>query len=260
MVVLRFAVPMLWAVQLLGMALAIWLIGVSYLQPLHLAHHLQGPVLDRVETTTRAALTALTTDPDAAPSAAMAMLTAHSELGPAAALNRRNALVAAVIGHTLGDTACGPACQPYATAAKAQDPAQLDQFATLALGPAHLGEVVDRAYAQEMAAAVTDLRLFGLVNVVVMGLMLFALKARHWGDGWHMIALSMVLTGILLWAARAYILPPGASGPLYFHGLSGHIQLFAMTALAFVLIDWLFLRGRITKTVRDLMLEAVVGN
>ncbi len=76
----------------------------------------------------------------------------------------------------------------------------------------------------------------------------------------HMIALSMVLTGILLWAARAYILPPDASGPLYFHGLSGHIHLIAMTALAFVLIDWLFLRGRATKVVRDLMLEAVVGN
>ena len=126
------------------------------------------------------------------------------------------------------------------------------------VGQSTLGDFLVERYENSVQGLLTDLRRFGLVNVVVLSLMLGLVAFRNHLN-WRFTAFSVALTSYTVWAAYGYVYNQNWALAILLQDWASPGYQAAMVFFALLFFDWLFLRGKVTETISNLIASVLPG-
>ncbi len=252
----RYGLATLMSVQAIGLGLALLLIALTFVRPEQIVARLKTTVVEKVEAATSDRLKSLSITPEEeGPTGAMRALANRFGLDAAELRKKREALVPALTSLALGDEACDSGCTLRGVTLAAQDSALAKRLVALNIGQTTLGDFIVGKYETTLQGLITDLRRFGMVNAVVLGLLMLAIPLRR-HIGWRLVVLSLLVTGYTVWAMQGYFLDQDWGRTLLFNDWAAPAYQFTMIVVCLLLIDWVLLSGIITRGIFDYLTSA----
>ena len=170
---------------------------------------------------------------------------------------RRKEIVPAILALAKSET-CQENCEFWVVAAQLTNVAMVERVAQIRVGQSTLGDFLVERYETSVQGLLTDLRRFGLVNIVVLSLMLGLVAFRNYLN-WRFIAFSVALTAYTAWAAYGYVYNQNWALAILLQDWASPGYQAAMIFFALLFFDWLFLRGKITQTASNFIASALPG-
>lgn len=244
-------------VQLTGLILSVALVFLTYLNPKQIEERLQQFVVAEVQAAADAAWFAAGLNGDSSNVERLGALS--DKLGGAALTldRKREQIVQAMLAQTLSEN-CTENCDFWSEASRSIDEVMLARIYKLRLGQATLQEFVLERYEKSLDGLLRDLRRFGLVNAVVLALMMGLGLFRNQLT-WRFWAFSIVVTGYVVWAAYGYIFNQDWAFSILLQDWAAPAYQLGMMFAACLFSDWLFLRGRVTQMVSNLVASIFPG-
>lgn len=157
-------------------------------------------------------------------------------------VTKREDLVRALVRETLWDKCVEPCSYPKLV--EFVDELAIAKIAQLRLDERSAKEFIVERYESTVRGLISDLRRFGLVNIVVLSLMMaLVLFRKHLN--WRFFAFSVGLTTYTTWAAYGYLINQDWVRALIFQDWAAPGYQMAMVFQSFILLDRLFLDGKI---------------
>ncbi len=169
----------------------------------------------------------------------------------------RKEIVAALIALSRRDR-CQRACSFWEDSAAIVNGAMLNQIKQLRVGQSTLAEFVAERYEARVDGMVSDLRRFGLVNLIALSLLagLGLFKDRL---DWRFSVFSLALTAYTAWASYGYVFEQNWAMSLLLQDWAARGYQAGMVLVSIVLFDWLFLRGAVTSLVASALTRCFPG-
>jgi len=241
------------AIQLIGVALSVFLIAVTFASPRQVEERVQGFAIAKVE----AAANDTWTKADNAlgeggRAERLGDLAERFGLDIRKTEETRQELVAALVARAVmtrcGDNPCNRLGALAATAAV--DGTMLNRIATLRIGRTTLQDFIAERYSDTVGGLIADLRQFGAVNLVAL-LLSAALVIHRKRLNWRLVAFSVGVTSYTAWATYHYVFTQDWARTILFRDWAGPGYQIAMVVVCLLLIDWLFLDAWVTRTVTN---------
>ncbi len=126
----------------------------------------------------------------------------------------------------------------------------IEKLSSLRVGENKVQDYIVERYESSVEGLITDLRRFGLVNMIALSLMMALVFFRS-PLNWKISAFSTVLTGYIAWAAYGYVYQQDWVSAFLFKDWAAPLYQVSMIFVSIILADWLFLKGRITQFIID---------
>ena len=126
------------------------------------------------------------------------------------------------------------------------------------MGRATLQDYVVERYQSTVDGLITDLRRFGLVNVVALSLMVGLALFRK-PLNWRFTAFSVALTGYIAWAAYGYLFGQNWALAILMNDWAAPAYQTTLIFASCLFFDCLFLAGAITTTVVNAVASILPG-
>lgn len=243
-------------IQLVGLVISALLVGVTFSDPNNVEERLRQFAIAKVERAADEAWSDRTVELDE--SSRFERLMAFSErVGLDAELldSRREEIVPAILALAKSET-CKENCEFWVMASHLTNAALVERVAKLRVGQRTLGDFLIERYDTSVQGILTDLRRFGIVNVVVLSLML-GLVAFRSHLNWRFTAFSIALTSYTAWAAYGYVYNQNWALSILLQDWASPGYQAAMIFFALLFFDWLFLRGTVTETIINLIVSVL---
>ncbi|MGJ8618078.1 MAG: hypothetical protein ACSHWS_14645 [Sulfitobacter sp.] len=191
-------------VQLIGITLSAILIVVTFVSREQVEQHVQNFAIAKVEAATNDALDASARElSEGGRAERLGALAKKFGVSAQKIDLDRQQIVPALLAYSLSDR-CLENCGLAALAGFAINQTMIERAAKLRVGQGTLQEFIENRYETTIRGLITDLRLFGLVNLVALSLMLGLVLLRGYVT-WRFTALSVAITGYTAWAAYGYV-------------------------------------------------------
>lgn len=256
----RFA-PLKWGLlgfQAVGFILSALLIALTFASPKQVQHRLQVFAIAKVEEAATIAWQEAQAGLATADRAAK-LGTLAERLGVQAdqAEMKREEIVPALLGYALSDRCAGD-CGLALAAGLTVNSALITRVAKMRVGQATLEQFIVERYDETLRGLITDLRRFGLVNAIALGLMM-GLVLLHNYLNWRFVAFSVAVTAYATWATYGYVFGQNWALTILFQDWAGPGYQAGMIFASALFFDWLFLRGKITELVVNAIATALPG-
>ena len=252
----RAAIPALLLVQLAGLILSAALLAVTFVQREQLEGLLQGFAVEKVQAATADILERLCEDPaegglKAGAVAGMKKLAGRFDMDAERLDAFRKETLPALVRSILAEH-CELHCNAPLLRVAFADSAMAQRVADLNGGSGTLRDFAIERYDSTIAGLVSDLRRFGVVNIVAFSLMIALLALRRWLN-WRFVALSVAMTGYVAWAAYGYVFSQNWAYSILFQDWAAGTYQVTMMIVCLFLIDQLFLRGFFLNLIGNLL-------
>ncbi len=246
------------AVQLVGLVISVFLVAATYLNPVQVQERLQDFAIAKVEHAADAALSNVTGNISNKDSTGrLANLSRQLGIEAEALDLKRQKIVPALLAEAYSDR-CKENCEFWATASEITDSVMLSRIAQLRVGQVTLQEFVLKRYETSVRGLLLDLRHFGLVNVLTLSLMMGLVIFRNYLN-WRFMAFSIAVTAYTAWATYGYVYKQNWALSILLQDWAAPGYQAGMIFAALLFFDWLFLRGRITEMVGNLISSILPG-
>lgn len=241
-------------IQLAGVLLSGFLVLVTYTAPGQVEDRYQQIAFATVERAAEQKLEAAEEKPGVAD---RLRAFGRSIADGAADLNaQRERYARAILANALSER-CGDGCSAWVREARMADNVLVERAAALRLGETTLEDFIVGRYDRAVGGMIADLRRFGLVNVVVLSLALALLASRPTMDT-RVAVFSVAVTAYTAWATYDYLFQQDWKRAVMLRDWAATGYQATMIVVAFILFDWVVLKGRITNAILD-MLGSVSG-
>lgn len=240
------------AVQLAGLLLSALLVSVTYTNPMQVEERLQEFAIAEVERAADAAWSGATGQlGDGGRAERLGALSRQLGLDANAINLRRQQVVPALLSNVLSDS-CRENCEFWVSASAITNSAMIERVAQLRVGQVTLQEFVLERYEMSVRGLLIDLRRFGLVNVVALSLMISLVVFRDHLN-WRFTTLSAAVTGYTAWATYGYVFDQNWALSILLQDWAAPGYQVGMIFASCLFFDWLFLRGKVTQTVANII-------
>lgn len=246
------------AVQLVGAAIAICLVAVTFLSPDEVESRLQSFAIAKVEEAANTAWDEIEGQfGEGGRAERLGALADRLGLNADALLAERDVIVPALIAYALSDR-CTENCSTAVIAGVVVDTALVQRAAQFRLGQTTVEDFLVERYETSVAGLIADLRRFGVVNAIVL-LLLAGLTALRNVLNWRFAAFSVALTGYTAWAAHGYVYKQDWALAILLQDWAAPGYQTAMIFVALFLADWLFLNGFFSKLIGNALATIAPG-
>ncbi|MCU0828145.1 MAG: hypothetical protein MUE52_12230 [Tabrizicola sp.] len=246
------------AVQLAGILLSALLVAATFLDRAAVGSLVQGFAVAKVESAADLAWNEASSQFGTGDRAErLGALAERLGIDAQTAEAERREIVPALMAYALSDR-CGNSCGLAALAADAADHALIARVAKLRMGQVTLGEFIVERYDSTLIGLINDLRRFGATNLVALSLMLGLTTFRNYLN-WRFVAFSIAVTVYTAVASYNYLVAQNWAMTLILHDWTSPAYQIGMLFACLVFADWLFLNGRLTRLVLDLIGSAASG-
>lgn len=253
--------PLRWGLvclQAIGLTLSALLVVLTFVSAEQVQHRLQAFAIAKVETAATQALENV--QPAGAQADRAEKLSALAErLGVQARQTEltREEIVPALLDYALSER-CAGECGLALAAGVTVNATLITKVAKLRVGQATLQDFILERYDETLRGLVGDLRRFGLVNLVALGLMMGLVLLRNYLN-WRFLAFSVAVSAYAIWAAYGYLFGQNWALTLLFQDWAAPGYQAGMCFASALFFDWLFLRGKITELVVNAIATALPG-
>lgn len=167
----------------------------------------------------------------------------------------RDKLVPALVQYAASEQ-CGGGCGGTVVTAVLLDSALVQRAAAMEIGESTVKDLLAQRFEETVEGLVKDLRRFGLVNLIALSLMA-ALTLLMERLRWQFFALSTLVTGYTAYAVHGYLFRQNWALAILTHSWAAPGYQIAMILVILLLVDWLFLRGWITRLVVNFFASAL---
>ena len=245
-------------IQLAGLVISAFLVGVTFSSPDQVEKRLRQFAITEVERAANEVWTDRTVE--AGEGSRIDRLMALSDSFGVSAevlVTQRQEIVPAILALAKSET-CQENCEFWVLASEVTNIAMVERAAQFTVGQSTLGDFVVERYETSVQGLLIDLRRFGFVNVVVLSLMLGLVAFRNTLN-WRFTALSVALTGYTVWAAYGYVYNQNWALTILLQDWTSPGYQAAMIFFALLFSDWLFLGGKVTQAISDVIASALPG-
>ncbi len=245
-------------IQLLGLVISVLLVAVTFSNPDQVEERLRQFAIEEVERAAQEVWSDRTVE-QGEDSTSEKLMALSDRLGMNAQVldAQRNEVVPAILALAKSET-CKENCEFWVLASQLTNLAMVERAAQIRVGQSTLGDFLVERYETSVQGLLTDLRRFGLVNVVVLSLMLGLVVFRNHLN-WRFTAFSVALTGYTAWAAYGYVYNQNWALAILFQDWASSGYQAAMIFFALLFFDWLFLRGNVTQAISNFIASALSG-
>ena len=245
-------------IQLAGLVISALLVGVTFSNPDQVEERLRQFAIAKVERAAEEVWADGTVKPDIG-SRSEKLMALSDRLGlNAETLDaQRREVVPALLALAKSET-CQRNCEYWVTAAALVNAGMVERVAQFRVGQDTLSDFLVERYETSVQGLLIDLRRFGLVNVAVLSLMLGLVVFRDQLN-WRFSAFSIALTTYTAWAAYGYVYNQSWALSILLQDWASPGYQTAMIFFACLFFDWLFLRGKVTQTVGNLIASVLPG-
>lgn len=232
-------------VQLVGLVVSALLVGVTFSHPDQVEERLRNFAIAEVERAADEVWSDRTVGQgEGSRSETLTALSDRLGLNAEVLDARRKEVVPAILGLAKSET-CQENCEFWVVASQLTNVALTKRVAQMRVGQSTLGDFLVERYDTSVQGLLTDLRRFGLVNVVVLSLMLGLVAFRN-----HLNC---------VWAAYGYVYNQNWALAILLQDWASPGYQAAMVFFALLFFDWLFLRGKVTETISNLIASVLPG-
>ncbi|OAN76143.1 hypothetical protein A8B82_15320 [Sulfitobacter sp. EhC04] len=245
-------------IQLLGLVISVLLVAVTFSNPDQVEERLRQFAIEEVERAAQEVWSNRTVGQSEG-SMSEKLMALSDRLGTDAQVldAQRKEVVPAILALAKSET-CNENCEFWVLASQLTNLAMVERVAQIRVGQSTFGDLLVERYETSVQGLLTDLRRFGLVNVVVLSLMLGLVVFRNHLN-WRFTAFSVALTGYTAWAAYGYIYNQNWALAILFQDWASPGYQAAMIFFALLFFDWLFLRGNVTQAISNFIASALSG-
>lgn len=245
-------------IQLAGLVISALLVGVTFSNPDQVEERLQQFAIAEVERAANAVWPDMAIEQGEG-SRSERLMVLSDRLGFNAEVldARRQEVVPAILALAKSET-CQENCEFWEVASKATNIVMVERVAQMRVGQSTLGDFVVGRYETSVRGLLIDLRRFGIVNVLVLSLMLGLVAFRNHLN-WRFTAFSVALTSYTAWAAYGYVYNQNWALAILLQDWASPGYQAAMIFFALLFFDWLFLRGKVTQTISNVIASALPG-
>jgi len=161
----------------------------------------------------------------------------------------RKQIVSKLIANALSDR-CKENCGFMLVAALAVDSAMVAKASKMRVGETTLKEFIVERYESTIQGLISDIRRFGMVNVITLSLMISLVIFRNYLN-WRFSAFSVAVTAYTAWAVYSYIYRQDWTHTILFQNWAATGYQSTMIFVCCLFFDWLFLNGLITRTIAN---------
>jgi hypothetical protein len=170
---------------------------------------------------------------------------------------QRKEVVPAILALAKSES-CKENCEFWVAASQLTNVAKVERVVQIRVGQRTLADFLAQRYETSVQGLLADLRRFGLVNVAALSLML-GLVAFRSHLNWRFTAFSVALTSYTAWAAYGYVYSQNWALAILLQDWASPGYQVAMIFFALLFFDWLFLLGKVTQTISNLIASALPG-
>lgn len=245
-------------IQLLGLVISVLLVAVTFSNSDQVEERLRQFAIEEVERAAQEVWSNRTVGQSEG-SMSEKLMALSDRLGTDAQVldAQRKEVVPAILALAKSET-CNENCEFWVLASQLTNLAMVERVAQIRVGQSTFGDLLVERYETSVQGLMTDLRRFGLVNVVVLSLMLGLVVFRNHLN-WRFTAFSVALTGYTAWAAYGYIYNQNWALAILFQDWASPGYQAAMIFFALLFFDWLFLRGNVTQAISNFIASALSG-
>ncbi len=243
-------------IQLAGFVISALLVGVTFSNPNQVEERLRQFAIAKVERAADDVWSDRTVENgEGGRTERLVALSVRLGLDAEVLDERRKELVPAILALAKSET-CQENCEFWAMASEVTNIAIVKRAAQFRVGQSTLGDFVVERYETSVQGLLIDLRRFGFVNVVVLSLMIGLVVFRNHLN-WRFTAFSVALTGYTAWAAYGYVYNQNWALAILLQDWASLGYLAAMIFFALLFFDWLFLRGKVSQTIINLIASSL---
>jgi len=245
-------------IQLLGLVISVLLVAVTFSNPDQVEERVRQFAIEEVERAAQEVWSDRTVEQGEDSMSEKLMVLSDRLVMDAQVLDaQRKEVVPAILALAKSET-CNENCEFWVLASQLTNLAMVERAAQIRVGQSTLGDFLVERYETSVQGLLTDLRRFGLVNVVVLSLMLGLVVFRNHLN-WRFTAFSVALTGYTAWAAYGYVYNQNWALAILFQDWASPGYQAAMIFFALLFLDWLFLRGNVTQAISNFIASALSG-
>ena len=245
-------------IQLAGLVISALLVGLTFSNSDQVEERLRQFAIAEVEIAAEKVWSSRKIEPsDDSRSERLMALSDRLGLNAAALDAQRQEVVPAILALAKSET-CQENCEFWVLASEVTNIAMVERVAQIRVGQSTLGDFVVERYETSVQGLLTDLRRFGFVNVVVLSLMLGLVAFRNHLN-WRFTAFSVALTTYTAWAAYGYVYNQNWALSILLQDWASPGYQTTMILFALLFFDWLFLRGKVTEMISNLIASALPG-
>ncbi|WP_133572884.1 hypothetical protein [Maritalea mobilis] len=244
------------AVQLVGLFFSGYLVLVTYTNQKQVEENLQEFAIAEVERAVEIALPSYS-DQMSSESRTERLGALSRQFGldaDAIDLTRRH-LVSALLANALS-AECKENCEFWVAASAMANNSMIKRIAELRVGQRTIQEFLLERYETSVIGLQTDLRRFGLVNVIALTLMIGLVVFRGLSN-WRFATFSIVVTGYVAWATYDYVFGQNWALSILLQDWAAPGYKVGMIIFSCLCFDWLFLRGTVTQTIANIIGSAL---
>lgn len=160
---------------------------------------------------------------------------------------RRDEIISALVRGVAQDR-CGDDCSAVMAGSALVSMVLQERVAQLRIGERTLGEFVADRYAATVDGLLGDLRSFAAANLIAFLTLIF-LSIFRGRLGARILPMTLLLTGYVLYAAYWYVFGQDWASVILFNDWAAGAYVTTMIIVYILLIDFTFLRGKITDFV-----------
>ncbi len=246
------------SIQLAGLVISAFLVGVTFSNPDQVEERLRQFAIVEVERAAEEVWSQRTVGQgEGSRSERLMALSDRFGLDAEVLDAQRKEVVPAILALAKSEI-CQENCEFWGFASQLTNVSMIERVAQIRFGQSTLSDFLVERYETSVKGLLSDLRRFGLVNVVVLSMMLGLMVFRNYLD-WRFTAFSVALTSYAAWAAYGYLCNQNWALAILLQDWASPVYQIAMIFFALLFFDWLFLRGKVTQTISYLIAGALPG-
>lgn len=244
------------AIQFTGLILSALIIAVTFSNPTQVEQRLQKFAISKVETAANQAWEAAENKFEGSSRTQRLGALAQKFGAKANDINaHRKKIVPMLIASALSDR-CKENCGFVFAAVLVINSAMVERASKMRVGEATLKEFIVERYESTIQGLISDIRRFGLVNVIALSLMIGLVIFRNVLN-WRFTAFSVAVTTYTAWAVYSYIFRQDWTHTILFQDWAATGYQSAMILACCFFFDWLFLSGIISRTIANVIGSAI---
>ncbi|MFG5382442.1 hypothetical protein [Yoonia sp. R2-816] len=232
---------------LLGLSGAILMAGFLYVityQPQLIEAKAQSFVISTVEERVKLALDAAQTAAEESDNSLLQSLAGRFADNAEVLAEQRDAAIAALVRNTAANRCAGD-CDAATIRGTIASQALQSRIAQFKIGERTVGEFVVQRYEDTLNGLKKDLQTFSLANLIAFLTLMFMAVFRG-RLGARILPMAILLAAYVIYACYWYVFAQDWASAIMFNDWVAGLYVLTMFFVYVVLIDWTFLRGRLT--------------
>lgn len=168
---------------------------------------------------------------------------------------KRGKIVPAILAVEFSET-CVEKCEYWKQKADLVGEVLTAKVGQLRIGQDTIQDFVLGQYYRTVRGLISDLRRFGIVNVVAMALLIGIVLTKEKLDT-RLVIFSVAVTAYAAWAAYGYVYQQDWALTILFRDWAAPSYQWGMVIASCVFFDILFLKGRVTRILYDILMQGI---